>query len=56
MLTIRVRRFLKKTGRNLNFNGKETGTKELGNRNRDAPRRSVPVKTPTNALVVQDGI
>ncbi|GKF94382.1 hypothetical protein Tco_0284082, partial [Tanacetum coccineum] len=24
MLTIRVKRFLKKTGRNLNFNGKET--------------------------------
>ncbi|GJR90437.1 hypothetical protein Tco_0214448 [Tanacetum coccineum] len=27
-----------------------------GNRNRDAPRRIVPVETPTNALVVQDGI
>ncbi|GJR69577.1 hypothetical protein Tco_0015642 [Tanacetum coccineum] len=26
------------------------------NRNRDAPRRVVPVETPTNALVVQDGI
>ncbi|GKG27686.1 ribonuclease H-like domain-containing protein [Tanacetum coccineum] len=24
MLTMRVKRFLKKTGRNLNFNGKET--------------------------------
>ncbi|GJY63538.1 ribonuclease H-like domain-containing protein [Tanacetum coccineum] len=80
MLTIRVKRFLKKTGRNLNFNGKETVgfdkikvecynchmrghfTRECreprnqGNRNRDAPRRIVPVETPTNALVVQDGI
>ncbi|GKA82533.1 ribonuclease H-like domain-containing protein, partial [Tanacetum coccineum] len=27
-----------------------------GNRNRDAPRRIVPVETPANALVVQDGI
>ncbi|GJY78884.1 putative ribonuclease H-like domain-containing protein [Tanacetum coccineum] len=27
-----------------------------GNRNGDAPRRIVPVKTPVNALVVQDGI
>ncbi|GJV19968.1 putative ribonuclease H-like domain-containing protein [Tanacetum coccineum] len=27
-----------------------------GNRNRDAPRRIVPVETPVNALVVQDGI
>ncbi|GJV19562.1 putative ribonuclease H-like domain-containing protein [Tanacetum coccineum] len=51
MLTMRVKRFLKNTGRNLNFNGKETG-----NRNGDAPRRIVPVETPANALVVQDGI
>ncbi|GKC40406.1 ribonuclease H-like domain-containing protein [Tanacetum coccineum] len=80
MLTIRVKRFLKKTGRNLNFNGKETigfdKTKvecynyhrrghfarecrapiNQGNRNGDATRRIVPVETPTNALVVQDGI
>ncbi|GKC41702.1 hypothetical protein Tco_1059424 [Tanacetum coccineum] len=27
-----------------------------GNRNRDAPRTIVPVETPTNSLVVQDGI
>ncbi|GJR46653.1 ribonuclease H-like domain-containing protein [Tanacetum coccineum] len=80
MLTMRVKRFLKKTGRNLNFNGKEAvgfdktkvechnchrrghfagecrAPKNQGNRNGDAPRRIVPVETPTNALVVQDGI
>ncbi|GJR86155.1 putative ribonuclease H-like domain-containing protein [Tanacetum coccineum] len=27
-----------------------------GNRNRDVPRRIIPVETPANALVVQDGI
>ncbi|GJZ84114.1 hypothetical protein Tco_0649453 [Tanacetum coccineum] len=52
MLTMRVKRFLKKTGGNLNFNGKETG-----NKNGDAPRRNTPVDTSTtNALVVQDRI
>ncbi|GJS34143.1 ribonuclease H-like domain-containing protein [Tanacetum coccineum] len=80
MLIIRVKRFLKKTGRNLNFNGKETvgfdktkaecynchrrghfvrecrALRNQGNRNGDAPRRIVPVETPANALVVQDGI
>ncbi|GKA87189.1 ribonuclease H-like domain-containing protein, partial [Tanacetum coccineum] len=80
MLTIRVKRFLKKTGRNLNFNGKEIvgfdktkvecykchrrghfttecrAPRNQGNRNGDAPRRIVPVETPANALVVQDGI
>ncbi|GJS80036.1 ribonuclease H-like domain-containing protein [Tanacetum coccineum] len=80
MLTIRVKRFVKKTRRNLNFNGKETvgfdktkvecynchmrghfarecrALRNQGNRNGDAPRRIVPVETPTNALVVQDGI
>ncbi|GJY55197.1 hypothetical protein Tco_0446861 [Tanacetum coccineum] len=30
--------------------------KNQGNRNGDAPRKIVPVETPTNALVVQDGI
>ncbi|GJZ61324.1 ribonuclease H-like domain-containing protein [Tanacetum coccineum] len=80
MLTMRVKIFLKKTGSNLNFNGKETvgfdktkvkcynchrrghftrecrAPKNQGNRNRDALRRSVPVETPANALVVQDEI
>ncbi|GJS13553.1 putative ribonuclease H-like domain-containing protein [Tanacetum coccineum] len=80
MLIMRVNRFLKKTRKNLNFNGKETvgfdktklecynchrrdhfarecrEPKNQGNRNRDDPRRIVPVKTPANALVVQDGI
>ncbi|GJX43635.1 hypothetical protein Tco_0260311 [Tanacetum coccineum] len=58
MLTMRVKRFLKKTGRNLNFNDKETVgfDKTKGNRNGDVPRRIVPVETPANALVVQDGI
>ncbi|GKE21934.1 ribonuclease H-like domain-containing protein [Tanacetum coccineum] len=80
MLTMRVKRFLKKTGRNLNFNGKETvgfdktkvecynchgrghfarecrAPRNQGNKNRDVPRRIVPVETPANALVVQDGI
>ncbi|GKC36406.1 ribonuclease H-like domain-containing protein [Tanacetum coccineum] len=80
MLTMRVKRFLKKTGRNLNFNGEETvgfdkikvecynchrrgrfareckAPRNSGNRNGDVSRRIVPVETPANALVVQDGI
>ncbi|GJZ05192.1 ribonuclease H-like domain-containing protein [Tanacetum coccineum] len=80
MLTMRVKRFLKKTGRNLNFNGKETvgfdktkvkcynchrrshfaieckAPRNQGNRNGDVLRRIVPIETPENALVVQDGI
>ncbi|GKC10041.1 ribonuclease H-like domain-containing protein [Tanacetum coccineum] len=80
MLTMRVKRFLKKTGRNLNFNGKETigfdkkkvkcynyhrrgyfsrecrAPRNQRNKNGDVSRRIVPVETPTNALVIQDGI
>ncbi|GJY74110.1 hypothetical protein Tco_0478541 [Tanacetum coccineum] len=66
MLTMRVKRFIKKIGRKLDLNDKETvgfdKTKVecymLGIlRNRDAPRRNALVDTSTtNALVVQDGI
>ncbi|GJU76847.1 hypothetical protein Tco_1273917 [Tanacetum coccineum] len=59
MLTMRVKRFIKKTGRKLDLNGKETVgfDRTKGNRNRDDPRRNALVDTSTtNALVVQDGI
>nr|GEU54145.1 hypothetical protein [Tanacetum cinerariifolium] len=52
MLTMRVKRFTKKTRRKLDLNGKETG-----NRNRDALTRNTPVDTSTtNSLVIQDEI
>ncbi|GKE89307.1 hypothetical protein Tco_1566782, partial [Tanacetum coccineum] len=51
MLTIRGRRFIKRTGRQLDVNGqRDKGEKENN-------RRTVTVETPTeNALVAQDGI
>ncbi|GJR17061.1 hypothetical protein Tco_0965588 [Tanacetum coccineum] len=65
MLSMRVKRFYKKTGRKLIYNGKEP----VGNRNRDTryrsrdnTRRTVPVETSDalvvqdNALIVQDGL
>nr|GEU86811.1 hypothetical protein [Tanacetum cinerariifolium] len=80
ILTMRVKRYIKKTGRNLNFNSKETigfdktkvecynchkrchfarecrVPRNWVNRNRDDTRRVVPVKTPTNALFVANGM
>ncbi|GJR76080.1 putative ribonuclease H-like domain-containing protein [Tanacetum coccineum] len=55
MLTMRARRFLKRTGRKFAMNSKET----IGfdkSKNRDDTKRNVKVETPTsNALVAQDG-
>ncbi|GJS16815.1 hypothetical protein Tco_0411287 [Tanacetum coccineum] len=65
MLSMRVKRFYKKTGRKLIFNGKEpVGNKneDAGYRSRDNTRRTVPVETSDalvvqdNALIVQDGL
>nr|GEX47960.1 hypothetical protein [Tanacetum cinerariifolium] len=47
MLTMRVKRFIKKTGRNLNFNGKET----VG-----FDKTKVELETPANALVITNGM
>ncbi|GJR18067.1 hypothetical protein Tco_0966594 [Tanacetum coccineum] len=53
MLTMRARRFLKNTGRNLTVNGNA----ELQETNRESTRRSVPVETTTsNALISCDGL
>ncbi|GKA89460.1 putative ribonuclease H-like domain-containing protein, partial [Tanacetum coccineum] len=63
MLSIRVKRFYKKTGRKLIFNGKEpVGNVDAGYRSRDNTRSTVPVETydalviQDNALIVQDGL
>nr|GEW23314.1 hypothetical protein [Tanacetum cinerariifolium] len=80
MITIKVKKFMKRTRRKLNFNGKEpvgfdktkvecynchrrgNFTKECraprnqGNMSADNKRRVVPVETPANALMVQDGL
>ncbi|GJX01379.1 putative ribonuclease H-like domain-containing protein [Tanacetum coccineum] len=53
MLTIRARKFIKKTGRKLDLNGQRVGF----DRGRENSRRTVTMETPTeNALVAQDGI
>ncbi|GJU58583.1 hypothetical protein Tco_1236349 [Tanacetum coccineum] len=59
-LSIKVKRFYKKTGRKLIFNGKEPN-EDAGYRSMDT-RRTVPVETSDalvvqdNALIVQDGL
>ncbi|GJT38708.1 putative reverse transcriptase, RNA-dependent DNA polymerase [Tanacetum coccineum] len=51
MLTIRARRFIKRTGRKLDINGQRIGF------DRENGRRTVTVETPTeNALIAQDKI
>ncbi|GJS83023.1 retrovirus-related pol polyprotein from transposon TNT 1-94 [Tanacetum coccineum] len=51
MVTIRARRFIKRTGKKLDVNGQRE------NKGRENSRRTVTVETPTeNALVAQDGI
>ncbi|GJX28417.1 ribonuclease H-like domain-containing protein [Tanacetum coccineum] len=53
MLTIRARRFIKRTGRKLDVNA----PRNQENKGREISRRNVRVETPTkNALVTQDGI
>ncbi|GKF53571.1 hypothetical protein Tco_0160481, partial [Tanacetum coccineum] len=54
MLTVRVRRFLKNTGRKLDMTNKERIRAPMNqdNRNREPTRRTVPIKeTTSNALV-----
>nr|GFA95412.1 hypothetical protein [Tanacetum cinerariifolium] len=58
MLTMRARRFLHRTGRNLGANGTTSIGSPKDTRNKDTQRRNVPVETSTsNALVSQcDGV
>nr|GEW32700.1 hypothetical protein [Tanacetum cinerariifolium] len=54
MMTMRARRFLQRTGRNLEANGTTSIGSPKDTRNKDTQRRSVPVETSTsNALVSQ---
>ncbi|GKB33425.1 hypothetical protein Tco_0872826 [Tanacetum coccineum] len=56
MLKIRDRRFIKRTCRKLDINGKEA-PRNQENRGKEKSRRTVTVETPIeNALVAQDGI
>nr|GEX99783.1 hypothetical protein [Tanacetum cinerariifolium] len=53
MLTIRARRFIKRTGRNLDINGQKISF----NRGREYGIKTMPLENPTkNALIAQDGI
>nr|GEU82553.1 hypothetical protein [Tanacetum cinerariifolium] len=54
MLTMRVKRFIKKTGRNLYFNGKETVG--FDKTKVKCYNCHIRVETPANALVVTDGM
>ncbi|GJX62704.1 hypothetical protein Tco_0295604 [Tanacetum coccineum] len=61
MLTIRARRFIKRTSRKLDVNGQrvrfDRAPRNQENRGKESNRRTVTVETPTeNALVAQDGI
>nr|GEV84337.1 hypothetical protein [Tanacetum cinerariifolium] len=58
LLTMRARRFLQRTGRNLGANGTTSIGSPKDNRNNETQRRNVPVETSTsNALVLQcDGV
>ncbi|GJR58728.1 putative ribonuclease H-like domain-containing protein [Tanacetum coccineum] len=61
MLTIRARRFIKRTGRQLDVNGQRVGfdraPRNQDNRRKENSKRTVTVESPTeNALVAQDGI
>ncbi|GKC85894.1 hypothetical protein Tco_1141611 [Tanacetum coccineum] len=56
MLTIRARRFIKRTGRKLDVNGQRVGFDRRKEEKKNN-RRTAIVETPTeNALVAQDGI
>ncbi|GJX08464.1 hypothetical protein Tco_0196396, partial [Tanacetum coccineum] len=53
MLTIRARRFIKRTSKQLDVNGQRVGF----DRGKENSKRTITIKTPTkNALVAQDGI
>ncbi|GJV17909.1 putative ribonuclease H-like domain-containing protein [Tanacetum coccineum] len=61
MLTIRARRFIKRTGKKLNINGQRVGFDKFPRnqefKGRENNTRTIAVETPTqNALIAQDGI